>query len=107
MSKRVVVTGLGALTPVGNDAPATWQAALAGESGIDFIHAFDPSGYPVRIAAEVKDFDPASVASPKEIRKLDLNVLYALAAAKEAEADAGLDEGGYDPARVGIVFGSA
>src|SRR6266540_1239820 len=105
MSKRVVVTGLGALTPVGNDAPATWRAALAGESGIDFIHAFDPSAYPVCIAAEVKRFDPASVASPKEIRKLDLNVLYALAASKEAVADAGLD--GYEPARVGIVYGSA
>ncbi len=105
MSKRVVVTGLGALTPVGNDAPATWRAALAGESGIDFIHAFDPSAYPVRIAAEVKRFDPASVASPKEVRKLDLNVLYALAASKEAVTDARLD--GYDPARVGIVFGSA
>jgi 3-oxoacyl-[acyl-carrier-protein] synthase II len=105
VSKRVVVTGLGAVTPVGNDAPSTWRAALAGQSGIDFIHAFDPSGYPVRIAAEVKGFDPASVASPKEVRKLDLNVLYALAASKEAVADAKLD--GYDPARVGIVYGSA
>jgi len=107
MSRRVVVTGLGAVTPVGNDAPSTWRAAVEGESGIGFISTFDASAYPVRIAAEVKDFDPASVASPKEVRKLDRNVLLALAAAKEAEADAGLDEGGYDPARVGIVFGSA
>jgi 3-oxoacyl-[acyl-carrier-protein] synthase II len=103
--RRVVVTGLGAVTPVGNDAPSTWRAALAGESGIDFIGAFDPSGFPVRIAAEVKDFDPSGVASPKEVRKLDRNVLLALAAAKEAVADARLD--GFDPARVGIVFGSA
>ena len=103
--RRVVVTGLGAVTPVGNDAPSTWRAALAGESGIDFIRSFDASGFPVRIAAEVKDFDPSGVASPKEVRKLDRNVLLALAAAKEAVEDAGLN--GFDPARVGIVFGSA
>src|SRR5205823_11965885 len=83
----------------------TWRAAVAGESGIDFIRAFDASDYPVRIAAEVKDFDPSGVASPKEVRKLDRNVLLALTAAREAQTDAGLN--GFDPARVGIVFGSA
>ena len=103
--KRVVVTGLGAVTPLGNDVPTTWRAAVAGESGIDFIRSFDASGFPVRIAAEVKDFDPSGVASPKEVRKLDRNVLLALAAAKEAVEDARLD--GFDPARIGIVFGSA
>src|SRR5918912_1113479 len=103
--RRVVVTGLGSVTPIGNDAPSTWRAALAGESGIDFIRSFDASGFPVRIAAEVKDFDPSGVASPREVRKLDRNVLLALAAAKEAVDDARLD--GFDPARVGIVFGSA
>jgi 3-oxoacyl-[acyl-carrier-protein] synthase II len=107
MAKRVVVTGIGAVTPVGNDAPSTWRAAVAGESGIDFIRAFDPSPYPVRIAAEVKDFDPAGLVSPKELRKLDPNVRFALAASKEAVADAGLDEDGYDPARVGILYGTA
>jgi 3-oxoacyl-[acyl-carrier-protein] synthase II len=107
MSKRVVVTGIGAVTPIGNDAPSTWRAALAGESGIDFIRAFDPSPFPVRIAAEVKDFDPAGLVSPKELRKLDPNVRFALAASKEAVADAGLDEDGYDPARVGILYGTA
>src|SRR2546423_1400282 len=103
--RRVVVTGLGAVTPLGNDAPSTWRAALAGESGVDFIRSFDPSGFPVRIAAEVKDFDPSGVATPREVRKLDRNVLLALAAGKEAVADSGLN--GFDPARVGIVFGSA
>jgi 3-oxoacyl-[acyl-carrier-protein] synthase II len=107
MLRRVVVTGLGAVTPVGNDAPSTWRAAVEGESGVDFISTFDTSAFPVRIAAEVKGFDPTTVASPKEVRKLDRNVLLALAAAKEAAADAGLDEDGYDSARVGIVFGSA
>ena len=103
--RRVVVTGLGAVTPIGGDVPSTWRAAVAGESGIDFIRAFDATDYPVRIAAEVDDFDPTTVASPKEARKLDRNVLLALGAAREAMRDAGLN--GFDPARVGIVFGSA
>jgi 3-oxoacyl-[acyl-carrier-protein] synthase II len=103
--RRVVVTGLGAVTPVGNTAPETWRAAVAGESGIDFIRAFDADGLPVRVAAEVDDFDPTGLASPKEVRRLDRNVLLALAAGKEAVADADLN--GYDPMRVGILFGSA
>ena len=102
----MVVTGLGAVTPIGGDAPSTWRAALAGESGIDWIRAFDASAYPVRIAAEVKDFDPAAVASPKDARRLERNVLLALGAAREAVADAELD-GAYDPGRVGILFGTA
>jgi 3-oxoacyl-[acyl-carrier-protein] synthase II len=99
------VTGLGAVTPIGNDARSTWEAAVAGRSGVGFISSFDTSGYPVRIAAEVKDFDPATVVSAKEARKLERNVLLAVAAAREAVEDAGLD--GFDPARVGIVVGSA
>src|ERR671931_2895058 len=104
--RRVVVTGLGAITPVGNTAPETWRAAVAGESGIDWIRAFDASGFPVRVAAEVKDFDPTGLAAPKELRRLDRNVLLALAAAREAIGDSGLD-GGLDEARTGIVLGSA
>jgi 3-oxoacyl-[acyl-carrier-protein] synthase II len=103
--RRVVVTGLGAVTPLGNDMRSTWERALAGESGIDWIRSFDANGFPVRVAAEVKDFDPSGVASPKEVRKLDRNVLLALGAAKEAVEDANLN--GFDPMRVGIVFGSA
>ncbi len=103
---RVVVTGLGAVTPIGADAPSTWRAAVAGESGIDFIRSFDASEYRVRIAAEVKDFDPMLVASPKDARKLDRNVLLALGAGREAVADARLD-GAYPPDRVGILFGTA
>src|SRR5919108_2818003 len=103
--RRVAVTGLGAVTPLGNDARTTWRAAVAGESGIDWIRAFDASDYPVRVAAEVKDFDPAQVASPKEVRKLERNVLLSLGAAREALGDAGLN--GFDPMRVGIVFGTA
>jgi len=103
--RRVVVTGLGAVTPLGNSAPETWRAALAGESGIDWIRAFDAGEFPVRVAAEVKDFDPGGAASPKEQRKLDRNVLLALVAGREAVEHAGLN--GFDPHRVGIAFGSA
>src|SRR5690242_6963411 len=102
---RVAVTGLGAVTPIGNDARSTWDAAVAGRSGIDWIRSFDTDGLPVRVAAEVKDFDPVQVASPKEVRKLERNVLLALGAGREAIQDAGLNS--FDPARVGIVFGTA
>jgi 3-oxoacyl-[acyl-carrier-protein] synthase II len=104
--RRVVVTGLGAVTPIGNDARSTWRAAVAGESGVDWIRSFDASDYPVRIAAEVKDWDATGVASPKEVRKLERNVLLALGAAREAVGDAALD-GTYEPGRIGILFGTA
>ena len=103
--RHVVITGLGAVTPLGGDAPSTWRAAVAGESGVDFIRGFDTSPFPVRIAAEVKDFDAAAVAPPKEARRMDRNVLLAVGAAQEAWRDAGLRD--FDPARVGIVVGSA
>jgi 3-oxoacyl-[acyl-carrier-protein] synthase II len=103
--RRVVVTGLGAVTPIGNDVSSTWEAAKAGRSGVDFIRSFDSDGLSVRIAAEVKDFDPTTVVSAKDARKLDRNVILAVASSTEAVADAGLN--GFDPNRVGIVFGSA
>src|SRR5438067_9988369 len=104
--RKVVVTGLGAVTPLGNDWRTTWDAAVAGQSGIDFITAFDASEFPVRVAAEVKDFDPTAIVGPKEARRLDRYVLLATAAGVEAFGDAGLD-GAYEPARVGVLFGSA
>jgi 3-oxoacyl-[acyl-carrier-protein] synthase II len=103
--RRVAVTGLGAVTPLGNDAPSTWQSAVEGRSGIDFIKAFDASEFPVRIAAEVKDFDEAEVVGGKDARKLDRNVVLAVAASREALADSGLEID--DPSRVGVVLGSA
>jgi 3-oxoacyl-[acyl-carrier-protein] synthase II len=103
--KRVAVTGIGAVTPLGLDVPSTWRAALAGESGIGWISTFDTDGLPVRVAGEVKGFDPAQVVSAKEARKLERNVLLGVAAGREALADAGLN--GFDPLRVGVVFGSA
>jgi 3-oxoacyl-[acyl-carrier-protein] synthase II len=104
--RRAVVTGLGAVSPLGNDWRSTWEGAVSGRSGIDFISSFDASGFPVRVAAEVKDFDPSAVVGPKEARRLDRNVVLAVAAAREAVGDAALD-GTYDPARVGVLFGTA
>ncbi len=103
--KRVAITGVGAVTPLGLDAPSTWRAALAGESGIGWISTFDTDGLPVRIAGEVTGFDPTPVVSAKEARKLERNVLLGVAAGREALDDAGLV--GFDPTRVGIIFGSA
>ena len=103
--RRVAVTGLGAVTPLGLDARTTWEGAVAGRSGIDWIRSFDPSGFPVRIASEVKGFDPVDVVGPKDARRLERNVVLAVAAAREAWADAG--DVGVDPARAGILIGSA
>jgi 3-oxoacyl-[acyl-carrier-protein] synthase II len=102
---RVAVTGVGIVSPLGLDAPTTWQAAVSGQSGIDWIGAFDPTGLPIRIAAEIKGFDPLTVASPKDARKLERYVLISLAVAEEALADSGLTD--FDPTRVGVLFGSA
>src|ERR687892_1341303 len=102
--RRVAITGIGAVTPLGNDLPTTWEGLVAGRSGIDTIGAFDASDFPVRIAGEVKEYDPSSAGSPKEVRKFDRNVLFALTAAKEAMGDAGMN--GFDPERVGVVVGN-
>src|SRR3954452_25523621 len=108
MEKRVVVTGLGAVTPLGNDARSSWEAAVAGRSGIDWIRSFDPGDSPVRVAGEGKDFDPTGLDDPRELRRRGRQGLLPLAGApaREGGADAGLDSA-YDPARVGILFGSA
>jgi len=105
LMRRVVVTGLGAVTPLGLDAQSTWDAAVAGTSGVDWIRSFDASDFPVRIASEVKGFEPAAVVGPKDARRLERNVVLAVAASREAWADAGVE--GVDPARAGILVGSA
>jgi 3-oxoacyl-[acyl-carrier-protein] synthase II len=103
--ERVLITGIGTVNPLGLDAPSTWEAMLAGRSGIDTIAAFDPSPYPVRIAGEVRGFDPEAVASRKDARRMDRSVLFAVAASDEAVADAGMDK--LDAERTGVVVGSA
>ncbi|MFN8222156.1 MAG: beta-ketoacyl-ACP synthase II [Gaiellales bacterium] len=103
--RRVAITGFGAVTPIGLDAESTWASARDGVSGVGWIESFDASAYPVRIAAEVKGFDPETVAPAKEVRRMDRNVLLAVAAAKEAWEASGLEE--IDRRRVGILVGSA
>src|SRR5579862_5428971 len=103
--KRVAVTGIGCVSPLGLDAPSTWRAALAGESGIGWISTFDTDGLPVRVAGEVTGFEPPDVISAKEARKLERNVLFGVAAGSEALRDSGLTD--FDPDRTGIIFGSA
>ncbi|MGI9149550.1 MAG: beta-ketoacyl-ACP synthase II [Chloroflexota bacterium] len=105
--RRVVVTGLGAITPVGNSVPKTWDNLLAGCSGIAPITLFDTSGFGVRIGGEVKDFKPEALIPSKELRHMDRGAKFALVAAKEAVADAGLDVPASCPERVGIILGTA
>src|SRR4029450_12240234 len=88
LMRRVVVTGLGAVTPLGLDAQATWDAAVADPSGVHWIRSFDASDFPVRIASEVKGFEPEAVVGPKDARRLERNVVLALADATRALARA-------------------
>lgn len=89
MTRRVVVTGLGLVTPVGNSVEATWSALMKGESGVDYIKKFDTERFSVKFAAEVKDFDPLKFILKKEARKMGAFIHYAIAASVEAIADAG------------------
>ena len=103
--RRAVITGLGAVTPVGNDVPTTWANLVAGVSGVEVISNFDASEYPVNIAAQVKDFDPTLAMSVKETRKTGPNVHFGVGAAMEAARDSGLED--IDPSRAGVIIGSA
>lgn len=103
--KRVVITGLGALTPIGNDVATMWENAKNGVSGAGPITHFDASLFKTQFACEVKGFDPAEHFDRKKVRQLDLYAMYALTAANEAIADAGLEnEEGVDKNRVGVIF---
>jgi 3-oxoacyl-[acyl-carrier-protein] synthase II len=102
--KRVVVTGLGALSPLGDDVASTWEAAKKGESGAAPITHFDASKFKTQFACEVKGYDPAAHFDRRQMRQLDLYAMYALTAADEAIADAGLENEGIDKNRVGVVF---
>lgn len=106
MERRVVVTGLGAVTPVGNTAPEAWQNMLDGVNGIDKITAFDTEDFKVHLAAELKDFDPLQYIAKSEVKRTDLVTIYALAAATQAMEDSGLADFNYDPERLGVYIGS-
>ncbi|MDO9511327.1 MAG: beta-ketoacyl-ACP synthase II [Bacteroidales bacterium] len=104
--KRVVVTGLGALTPIGNDVPTLWNNLLNGVSGAEAITRFDASKFKTRFACEVKDYDPLQFFDRKEARKYDLFCQYGIIAADQAIADSGLDLTKIDLDRVGVIWAS-
>ncbi len=104
--KRVVITGIGAITPVGHNVQQTWQSLINGVCGVGIISRFDATGLPVQIAAEVKNYNPEEHFDHKEVKKLDLYTQFAMIAAREAVQDAGLTEGKFDPDRVGVITGA-
>jgi 3-oxoacyl-[acyl-carrier-protein] synthase II len=103
--KRVVITGMGVVSPVGNTLDAFWNSLVAGKCGIDFITKFDTADFRVKIAAEVRDFDPLLYMDKNERRKSDVYTQYAMASAVQAMEDSGL-AGGIDPERLGVYYGS-
>ncbi|MFW5797808.1 MAG: beta-ketoacyl-[acyl-carrier-protein] synthase family protein, partial [Spirochaetota bacterium] len=105
MGKRVVVTGLGAISPIGNSIDEVWRNACEGNSGIGPITRFDTSDYQTKIAAEVKDFDPGDYMDRKEARKMDLFSQFGAAASLLALEDAGLDTAGIEPERLAVIMG--
>ena len=107
MSKRVVITGLGAITPLGHDVPSIWEALKAGKSGIRRITNFDPTPYSTQIAGEVVDFDPLKYMDRREARRMDRVTQFSTVAAAEALADSRLLEGPVNKDRVGVVVSSA
>jgi len=104
--RRVVITGLGIISPVGNTIPEAWDNIVNGRSGISEITRFDASAFPVRIAGEVKEFDIGAYLSPKEARRMDVFIHYGLAAGIQAIKDSGLEVGPSNAERIGVNIGS-
>lgn len=104
--KRVVVTGLGAVTPIGNDVPTFWNSLIQGVSGAKPITRFDASKFKTQFACEVKDFDPNQYFDRKDARKYDLFSMFGIVAAKEAVEDAGIDVEKVDLDQIGVIFGT-
>lgn len=105
--RRIVITGIGVVSPLGNDLATTWEGLKAGRSGIDLIKSMDTTDYPAKIAGEVKDFDPAPFfKNPKDSRRVDRFLHFAVAAASMALKDSGLDLGAIDKNRTGVMVGS-
>ncbi|KEI02766.1 beta-ketoacyl-ACP synthase II [Clostridium botulinum] len=106
MKNRVVITGIGAITPIGNDANTFWNSIKDGKCGIDKITAFDTTNYKAKLAAEVKDFEVTDYIDKREARRLDKFCHFALVAADEAMKDSGLNEANVDKERMGVIVGS-
>lgn len=105
-AKRVVITGMGALTPLGNSVQEFWQGCLEGRSGIDYLTHFDPKDYPARISGEVRGFEPTDYMDRREARRMARFSQLAVAASRQAIQEARLDLGGEDPTRVGVLLGN-
>ena len=105
-NRRVVITGLGLICGVGNTAPEVWRQLLAGASGVSQIKGFDATGFPVTIAAEVKNFDPLEFLDKKEARKMGRFIHYAFGATQEAMEQSGLKVTAENAERVGVFIGS-
>ena len=105
MTRRVVVTGMGIVSPLGVGTEATWNRLVSGHSGIGPISHFDASAYDCRIAGEVRGFDPLDFVSRKDVKKMDLFIQYAVAAAQFAMEGSGLEVGPANAARVGVATG--
>ncbi|RUA02421.1 MAG: beta-ketoacyl-[acyl-carrier-protein] synthase II, partial [Candidatus Poseidoniales archaeon] len=103
---RVMITGMGIISPLGLDVATTWDGIINGRSGVDFITAFDSEGFDTQFAAEVKGFDPESYLDRKNARRMDRFAQFAAVAAQEACRQAGLEPGSVDPYRVGVIIGS-
>ena len=103
--RRVVITGMGMVSPLGNDLKTSWRNIVAGKSGAGPVTLMDASAYPSRIAAEVKNFDPEAYVEKKEVKRYDRFSLFALAAAREAWGDAGLEGHSYAPPKMGVILG--
>ena len=106
MTGRVVITGIGLITPVGHNRKSTWSSLMKGESGVDYITSFDAEGFETRIAAEIHDFDAAAILGRREARRLDRFSQFACASTLEALDQAGLDMSWQDPDRVAVLVGS-
>jgi 3-oxoacyl-[acyl-carrier-protein] synthase II len=106
VSRRVVVTGIGLVTPLGNTIEEFWENLISGNSGVVLIDRFDADGLPTRIAAQVKEFDPAAFINKKAARRMDLSQQYAVAASQKALDDSGLDLDTLDRNRAGVIIGS-
>ena len=106
MKRRVVVTGLGAVTPIGNDVPQFWNGIKEGKCGIDFIDKIDTTDYKAKVAGQVKDFEVKNYLNPKEAKRMEPFVQFAVVAAKEAFEDSGIDMTKEDPFRAGVIVGS-
>ena len=106
MKRRVVITGMGMITPLGTEVSQVWDSVLAGRSGIHRLSIIDPAPFKVQVAGDIPDFDPGDFVDPKDHKRLDRFTLFAMYAGGKAIVDSGLDFSKEDPFRTGVILGS-